>query len=108
MDISLIINRLKIYLNIESDTDLAKYLGIKTNTLANWKKRNSFDIEILFTKCEFVFADWFINGDFKKSEECNEVEILKTKISEMEKLLNEKERTIQILMGNIRESRVTG
>jgi len=41
-------------------------------------------------------------------EKCNEVQILKTRISDMEKLLQEKERTIQILMGNIKESRITG
>jgi hypothetical protein len=62
MDINLIIKKLKEYLNIESDKELADYLGIKTNVLGNWKKRNTFDMEVLFTRCEFVFAEWFINN----------------------------------------------
>ena len=41
-------------------------------------------------------------------ENCNEIQVLKTRIEDMEKLLVEKERTIQILMGTTRESRNVG
>ncbi len=62
MDKRLIIREIKNYLNIEKDKDFAKYLGIKTTTLSMWYKRNSYDIELLFKKCEFVNAEWLLTG----------------------------------------------
>lgn len=123
IDKSLIIDKLKDHLGIKKDGDFAKYLGIQPNTLSNWRSRNTFNIDIISQRCEFVNYDWLLtgNGEMLKSscnkvekqnincqEKCNEVQNLKIRIADMEKLLEEKERTIQILLGNTRESRITG
>ncbi len=63
MDKKLIIREIKKYLNIEKDKDFAEYLGIKTSTLSMWYKRNSYDIELLFKKCEFINAEWLLTGE---------------------------------------------
>ena len=45
MDKSLILNKIKSYLNLKSDTELANFLGIKPQVLSNWRARNTFDTE---------------------------------------------------------------
>lgn len=62
MDKSLILNNIKAHLNIRYDKDFADFLGIKTTTLAMWHKRNIYDIELLFNKCEFLSAEFLLTG----------------------------------------------
>jgi repressor LexA len=62
MDKLLILNDIKAYLNIRFDKDFADFLGIKTTTLAMWYKRNSYDVELLFNKCEFLNPEWLLTG----------------------------------------------
>lgn len=63
MDKSLILNKLKSHLQIESDKKFADFLGIKPNVLSNWHKRNTYDPELLYTKCEFVNASFLLTGE---------------------------------------------
>ncbi|HLV51476.1 MAG TPA: helix-turn-helix domain-containing protein [Flavobacterium sp.] len=94
IDKSLIINRLKSALNIENDSDLASFLGIKPNTLSNWKTRNNIDYDLIFTKCESLDFHWLITGIERKLD-------LQNKPGEIEKrlleLLNEKDLQIKEL-----------
>ena len=62
MNKTLILNKIKTYLKIEKNTDFAEFLEIKPTTLAMWYKRNTFDIELLFKKCEFIDANWLLTG----------------------------------------------
>lgn len=62
MDKTLILNKIKTYLNIDTDTEFAKYLDIKPQVLSNWRKRNTFDIDLIYTKCENVDANWLLTG----------------------------------------------
>ncbi len=63
MDKTLILNRIKIYLKLKNDKDLADFLGIKPNVLSNWYTRNSIDYDIVFTKCDFIDKNWLITGN---------------------------------------------
>ncbi len=70
MDKVLIINKLKSHLNIKTDTDFAKFLGIKQNTISSWKKRDTLDYELIISKCDNINANWLFTGEgsmFKKS-----------------------------------------
>ncbi len=62
MDKLLILNNIKKHLKIRFDKDFADFLGIKTTTLAMWYKRNSYDVELLFNKCEFLNPEWLLTG----------------------------------------------
>lgn len=62
MNKSLILNEIKSYLGIDKNTDFADFLDIKPTTLAMWYKRNTFDIELLFKKCEWIDANWLLTG----------------------------------------------
>jgi len=57
------LNKIKDYLGIRFSKDFADYLGVKPTTLSNWHKRNTFDHEVLFTKCGFVDPEWLITGE---------------------------------------------
>lgn len=63
MDKKLIINKLKIHLNLNSDTELADFLGVKQNTISTWKSRNTMDYELIITKCDDINANWLITGE---------------------------------------------
>lgn len=64
------LNEIKRHINIRTDVEFAKYLGIKPNVLSNWHKRGTFRIDVITQKCEFVNKDWLLtgNGEMLKSE----------------------------------------
>ena len=57
-----ILGRLKLASNSTSDADLARFLGIATATLSNWKSRGSLDYDLVFSKCEQLNLDWLLTG----------------------------------------------
>lgn len=63
IDKSLIINRLKLALGLANDAELASFLGVKANTLSNWKSRNNLDYDLIFTKCDSLDFHWLITGE---------------------------------------------
>lgn len=75
LDKQQIINRFKIAKNFKSDIELANFLGINKSTLSNWYKRDSVDIELLFSKCEQISADWLLtgNGEMLKKDRENHI-----------------------------------
>ena len=59
---SLILNEIKSYYNFVSDSEFAKFLGIKPQTLSSWHTRNTFDIELLYSKCENINEEYLLTG----------------------------------------------
>ena len=41
----------------------ASMLGVTPQTINTWMARNSFDIELLFAKCEYISAEWLLTGE---------------------------------------------
>ena len=64
-NVNFILNRLKLSLNIKSDNALGEYLGVKPATISAWRKRNSIDYALIFTKCKLLNLNWLIFGDEK-------------------------------------------
>lgn len=62
MDSKLIINELKKYKGIKTDTDFAAFLGIEQNTLSGWKARNVLNYELIISKVDNIDANWLITG----------------------------------------------
>lgn len=58
-----IISRLKIAIKANTDNEVSSYLGISKATLSNWKKRNSCDFLLLFSKCKHINLNWLIYGE---------------------------------------------
>ena len=63
MDKTLILNKIKEYKNFKSDADFARFLEISAQNLSKWKARNTYDIEILYTKCTELNPEWLLTGE---------------------------------------------
>lgn len=62
VDKRLILNSIRSHLGFKTNKQFAEFLGIKPTTLAMWFKRNTFDIELIFNKCESLNSEWLLTG----------------------------------------------
>lgn len=111
VDKTLILNKIQRHYDFKKDSDFAKFLGITTQVLSNWKARSTFDIEILYTKCLDISPDFMITGNepiLKKntfdSEDANEM-FNKLKEPKFEyqienKIVQAQQKTIEVLEKN--------
>ncbi|MDN3673113.1 S24 family peptidase [Flavobacterium branchiarum] len=79
VDKKLILNKIKDWFKFEKDSDFARFLGIKPQTLSSWHSRNTFDIELLYSKCVNINPDFLFTGKepvIKKIIETKELEEL--------------------------------
>ncbi len=56
------LNDIQEYLGYTSDTEFAVFLGISRQALSNWKKRKTFDTELLYSKCVQLDPSWLLTG----------------------------------------------
>ena len=102
MDKSLILNEIRKYLNIKTDTEFANFLGIKQNTLSSWKARNSIDYDLIISKCDYLNANWLLTGEgsMLKEEEVKKVapQYLPTANDEVSTLLREKAAMLEAII----------
>ncbi len=92
MDKSLIINKIIEHYNFKSDAEFARFLEIKPQTLSNWKARNTYDAELIYTKCVELNPEWLITSGekgemLKNSYEANEAVLNTVKESHFPKLI---------------------
>ena len=45
-----------------NQSKFARLLGTKPQTIASWLSRGTFDIELIYAKCENLSGDWLLNG----------------------------------------------
>ncbi|MFV0366501.1 MAG: helix-turn-helix domain-containing protein [Mangrovibacterium sp.] len=57
-----ILDRIKAHLNISNNSDFARFLDVKPNVITNWYSRNTFNVELIHTKCVNVDANWLLTG----------------------------------------------
>ncbi len=65
IDKGLILNNIKAHYKFNTETEFAKFLGIPKSTLSSWRTRNSFDYELLYSKCDQIDGNWLITGSGK-------------------------------------------
>lgn len=56
---------LESLINYYTDGNKAQFaakLGVKPQTINTWIGRNSFDVELVYSKCEGVSGDWLLSG----------------------------------------------
>ena len=41
----------------------ASMLGVRPQTINTWLSRNTFDSELIYSKCEGVSGDWLLSGE---------------------------------------------
>ena len=59
---SKIIERLKLFFKVKTDTHLASKLDIGQPTISNWRKRDVIDLNLIIRKCPDISMDWLIKG----------------------------------------------
>lgn len=57
------LDAIKSHLKMNKNKDLADFLGVSSQAVSNWYSRNTFDAELLYTKCGFISAHWLLTGD---------------------------------------------
>ena len=68
------------------------FSSVKPQTINTWIVRNSFDIDLIYAKCEGVSGDWLLSGDgnMLKSENENslveEIDSLKEEIRRLKEI----------------------
>ncbi|WP_305156630.1 helix-turn-helix domain-containing protein [uncultured Muribaculum sp.] len=48
---TIILDRVKKYFSLDTNKDLADFLGVSKQTISNWYNRNTLDYEIVISKC---------------------------------------------------------
>lgn len=56
------LDAIKTHLNMTKNADFARFLGISSQAVSNWYTRNTFDAELLCTKCDFINPAWLLTG----------------------------------------------
>ena len=110
MDKSLILKELVEYYSDGKNADFAQKLGIKPQTISSWMARNTFDIELIYAKCEDLDANWLLTGKgsmFRSSGVMTEasppdrdkyVQLLESKIEDQQKIIDLLEEKVEALM----------
>lgn len=63
MDKLLILNKIQEHYNFKKDIQFAEYLGIPAQNLSKWKLRNTYDAELIYTKCTEINPEWLLTGE---------------------------------------------
>ena len=63
MDKKTILECLINYFTDGNKSAFAKMLGVKPQTINTWLLRNTFDIELIYSKCAGVSASWLLTGE---------------------------------------------
>lgn len=67
IDKSLILNKIKSHYGLKGNTDLARFLDVKPQTISTWYTRNSIDYDLIFAKCEGFDMNYLLG--FRKEDE---------------------------------------
>ncbi|NVO08479.1 MAG: helix-turn-helix domain-containing protein [Bacteroidales bacterium] len=55
-----IIDRLRVYYEVDTDTSLASCLGVRQNTISSWRSRGAIDFDLIIAKCDNINLNWLI------------------------------------------------
>lgn len=58
-----IIERLKKFYNIQSETQLAKRIGVRQSTLSGWKLNDNFDLYRIYDNIKDINLNWLLTGE---------------------------------------------
>ena len=63
MNCSLIINKLREYCKVNTDTALSKILGVSQATISAWRQRNTIDFALIIDKIEDIDLNWLLRDN---------------------------------------------
>lgn len=74
MDKLTIINKIIKHYDFKSDAAFARHIGVSAQVVSNWKSRNTYDAELIYTHCLDLNPEWLLTGkgNMLKSATANE------------------------------------
>lgn len=57
-----LLDRIKQTLNLQTDSELADYLGVSPTVIANWRRRDRVNTSHIMSKCEYLDVHWILYG----------------------------------------------
>lgn len=57
------VNALISYFSNGNKTAFASKLGLRPQSINNWIARNTFDADLIFSKCDGISAEWLLTGE---------------------------------------------
>lgn len=100
MDKSFIINEIKLYLNIKTDSEFADFLGVKQPTISTWRKRNTIDYELIIAKCNKINGHWLLTGQGSMLKSEPQPAVSSPQPQENDKYISSLEKQIVLLEKN--------
>lgn len=97
-----VLNKLKSYLSLDKDGELADAMGVNVRTYASWKSRNTIDFILLldFCKKNNISLDRLFEFDTQnairepktqyESENLSKFEVLENRVEILEKIIKDK------------------
>ena len=97
---------LETLINFYTDGNKARFaskIGVKPQTINTWIIRNTFDIDVIYSKCEGVSGDFLLTGKGSmlikdRFEYSDEVEQLKKEIAVLKAMQGKNDKTLEIAM----------
>lgn len=63
MDKKAMLEALISHFTAGNKAQFAKFLGVSPQTISAWLARNTFDSELIYTKCRYTNASWLLTGE---------------------------------------------
>lgn len=102
-----ILNSIKKQYNFKTDAEFARFLEIKPQTLATWHSRDTFDIELIYSKCEQIDANWLLSGEGKMLKTYKAHELVNTLQQSDVQETNNKNFLPLVTIDDFRKSRIS-
>jgi phage repressor protein C with HTH and peptisase S24 domain len=84
-NVNSIVNKLKDFLNLKTDDDLAKVLGVTAPTISNWRRRGTINYDIIFEKIDNIDYNWLLyDQEIDKTNDYSKVKPKEIEINESE------------------------
>lgn len=98
---------LESLINFYTDGNKARFatkIGVKPQTINTWIVRDTFDIDVVYSKCEGVSGDYLLTGEGKIltkdrfANNAHEVEQLKKEITVLKAMQGKDDKSLEIAM----------
>ncbi len=92
--ISHILQSVKDYKGIKTNTELAEFLGVGKSAISNWLARNTLDEQLIQSKIPEIRLEFLRTGEFPMTEQSDMIQILLERIARMERKIEQLEKEL--------------
>lgn len=89
-----ILQSIKDYKGIKTNTQLAEFLGVGKSAISNWLARNTLDEQLIQSKIPEIRLEFLRTGEFPMTEQRDLVQILLERIARMERKIEQLEKDL--------------